>query len=289
MQTPLVTIGIPTYNRPSGLRKALDSAIYQTYQNIEILISDNCSTTEDTKKILEEYKSKDSRIIYTIQSNNIGAEKNFNFVLDQAKGTYFMWLADDDWLDDNYIEECMLFLEKNPDYILCSGTGKYYKDGHFVLKEDMVILSHENIVDRLLYFFKKVGYNGTFYGLSKTENWRSLQMGSYIASDWVMISELLVKGKINSVDNFYLHRSLDGASNSELGLAKIYKFNLFQRTFYWHTLAFTVIKKISPLMPNDKHSNLFLLLKIYTILQLRYSNIGKLLKKYKIDLIKNIS
>ena len=59
----LVTIGIPTYNRCTRLGKAIESAMAQTYANLEILISDNCSTDE-TEYLCHQYQSKDERIIY---------------------------------------------------------------------------------------------------------------------------------------------------------------------------------------------------------------------------------
>jgi glycosyltransferase involved in cell wall biosynthesis len=102
---PLVTIGIPTYNRARGnLKLALQSAIDQTYPNIEIIVSDNCSD-DDTESIVCEFS--DSRIRYFRQSHNIGANSNYNFCLEQAKGDYFLLLHDDDMIDPDLVETCI--------------------------------------------------------------------------------------------------------------------------------------------------------------------------------------
>src|SRR4051812_1846461 len=104
---PLVSIGIPTYNRPDGLRKALESAVGQTYDNIEIIVSDNCSPGEETEAVIKEFMARDARISYHRQQCNQGLYFNFFYVLEQAVGAYFMWLADDDWIDSNYVQKCM--------------------------------------------------------------------------------------------------------------------------------------------------------------------------------------
>jgi len=102
---PLVTIGIPTYNRAGGyLKEALASALNQTYANIEIIVSDNCST-DGTAALMRNYT--DSRLRYTRHKENIGANNNFNYCLEQARGAYFLLLPDDDLIDEDFVESCM--------------------------------------------------------------------------------------------------------------------------------------------------------------------------------------
>jgi glycosyltransferase involved in cell wall biosynthesis len=102
---PLVSIGIPTYNRAgSYLKQAIESARSQTYPNIEIIISDNCSS-DDTEEVVGSFS--DSRIRYYRQEINIGPNNNFNFCLNQARGDYFLLFQDDDLIDDDFIECCM--------------------------------------------------------------------------------------------------------------------------------------------------------------------------------------
>lgn len=94
---PLVSVGIPTYNRPDGLKRTLECILAQTYTNLEILVSDNASPNPEVEKIAREFASRDSRIIYYRQEENKGAVFNFKFVLKQAHGKFFMWAADDDY------------------------------------------------------------------------------------------------------------------------------------------------------------------------------------------------
>jgi glycosyltransferase involved in cell wall biosynthesis len=93
---PLVTIGLPVYNGERYLARAIESVLTQTYTNIELIIADNHST-DRTPQIIESYAATDSRIKYYHHLENEGAAANFNFVLQQASGTYFKWLCADDY------------------------------------------------------------------------------------------------------------------------------------------------------------------------------------------------
>jgi glycosyltransferase involved in cell wall biosynthesis len=100
-----VTIGVPTFNRADGLRRALESIASQTVQVSEVIVSDNCSPGSLNEAVVEEFKSRIPGLRFVKQSFNIGAQNNFLWLLKEAKGTYFMWLADDDELrDSNYLE-----------------------------------------------------------------------------------------------------------------------------------------------------------------------------------------
>jgi glycosyltransferase involved in cell wall biosynthesis len=102
---PLVTIAIPTFNRAdSYLSKALASAVNQTCKNIEIIVSDNCSS-DNTEMVVKNFR--DPRIRYFRQQKNIGANNNFNFCLNNATGQFFLLLQDDDLIDHNFVEVCM--------------------------------------------------------------------------------------------------------------------------------------------------------------------------------------
>ncbi len=117
MENKLVSIGVPTYNRPEGLRKTLECIIKQSYKNIEVIISDNCSTDPNVSLLINEFMEKDSRIKYFRHSENLGGDYNFKFLFDRASSDYFMWACDDDYfVSENLIEELMEHAAEN---ILC--------------------------------------------------------------------------------------------------------------------------------------------------------------------------
>ncbi len=104
---PLVSVGVPTYNRPGGLRRTLECITSQSYRNLEIIVSDNASPGSETMDVVSEYMSRDGRIKYVRQKENIGVIPNFQFVLQKSTGEYFMWAADDDEWDPSFIEFCI--------------------------------------------------------------------------------------------------------------------------------------------------------------------------------------
>lgn len=115
---PLVSIGIPTFNRPESLRRSLDCISQQTYPNLEIIVSDNASPGDETRSVVEDCMAKDGRIRYFRQSSNLGPVANFQFVLDAATGEYFMWMSDDDWRAPSYIEELLRALQADGEAVL---------------------------------------------------------------------------------------------------------------------------------------------------------------------------
>ena len=133
---PLVTIGIPTFNRADRyLKEALESAIKQTYPNLEIVVSDNCSS-DDTETIIKAFK--DPRIRYFKQDSNIGPNNNFNFCLKQARGYYFLLLNDDDFIDNDFIDVCM----KAADYRL--DLGMMRTGTRIVDSENNILVEYPN-------------------------------------------------------------------------------------------------------------------------------------------------
>lgn len=117
---PKVTIGFPIRNGGTLLASALLSVQNQTEQNIEILISDNCSD-DGSREFLEAATNVDHRIRYFRQEPAIRAYDNFHFVLGQARGEYFMWAAHDDTRDADFVERLVTALEADPEAVLAFG------------------------------------------------------------------------------------------------------------------------------------------------------------------------
>ncbi|MEX5284793.1 glycosyltransferase [Selenomonas sputigena] len=98
---PLVSILMPTHERPEFFRQALESALAQTYRHIEIIVSDN-SEDERTAELMKEY-SAEPRIRYT-RNRGFSSAKNWLFPLEEARGEYFAYLFDDDLYASEKIE-----------------------------------------------------------------------------------------------------------------------------------------------------------------------------------------
>lgn len=118
MTSPLVSVCIPTYNNPAGLRKILSCITAQTYRNLEIVISVNPSVNEkaneEIREIIEGFHAIDTRIRSYYQAENIGVDKNFRFVLDNSTGEYFMFAQDDDMWSQNFISAIISIIKDKP-------------------------------------------------------------------------------------------------------------------------------------------------------------------------------
>jgi glycosyltransferase involved in cell wall biosynthesis len=116
-RAPAVSIGMPVYNGAKHIHAALDSLLAQSFTDFELTISDNAST-DATPAICRDYASRDSRIRYVRQAENRGAQANFEFLLDEAAGAYFMWAAYDDVWQQNYLREATALLrDEGVDFI----------------------------------------------------------------------------------------------------------------------------------------------------------------------------
>ena len=84
-----IDILMATYNGEKYVAQQINSILEQTYTNFNLIISDDGST-DNTRKILEEYKQKDSRIQVYYQENNLGYIKNFEFLLTKVTSNIYM-------------------------------------------------------------------------------------------------------------------------------------------------------------------------------------------------------
>ena len=133
MDKPLVTIAIPTYNRAQTyLRGVIESALAQTWEHLEILIGDNAST-DQTPEVIASFE--DARIRHIRHPENIGANGNFNRLLEEARGEWFLLLHDDDLVDPPFVESCLRAREPGVDYgFIRTGVRAIDSEGQ-VLKE----------------------------------------------------------------------------------------------------------------------------------------------------------
>lgn len=103
MKEPKISVIVPVYNVEKYLPKCLDSILCQTFSNIEIICV-NDGSTDNSRKILEEYKNKDSRIII-VDKKNGGLSSARNAGMKVAKGEFFSFIDSDDWIDSSMLEK----------------------------------------------------------------------------------------------------------------------------------------------------------------------------------------
>lgn len=117
---PLLSICIPTYNRAGFLRECLSSINPDEFDGmVEVVVSDNAST-DDTLKVLKAFQST-HLLRYVVQSENLGADRNFDAVVAQARGEYCWLLGDDDALLPDSLSRITNELKKSKPVLLQLG------------------------------------------------------------------------------------------------------------------------------------------------------------------------
>ncbi len=142
----LVSICIPTHNCSNYIAETLESVLNQTYQKIEIIITDNAST-DDTVQIIKKYK--DDRIKLYENETDLGMVNNWNEGVQKASGEFIKLLCSDDLLSSDAIEKQVNALTQTN--AVCSIGNTY------------VVNSKGNVVFKRLYFKKNSLMNGIKY------------------------------------------------------------------------------------------------------------------------------
>ena len=124
MNKPIVSIPVITYNSAKTVLETLESIKAQTYPNIELIISDDCSTDKSVE-VVKSYNDK--RIKLLSNEHNSGAALSRNYALREARGKWIAFLdSDDSWVPTK-LEEQLAFMDKNDyaftysDYRICNG------------------------------------------------------------------------------------------------------------------------------------------------------------------------
>lgn len=206
----LVSVGLPTYNRPDSLRRALEIITSQTYPNIEIIISDNASPDAKVRMIVEEFSQRDSRIRYYRQVQNTGVLVNAEYVLSKSTGEYFTWFSDDDWRSPEFIEILVAELKMNRninlafcDYREVYENGSYatgYPSSH--LKIFKPFTSRHRLVRTLSFYWQNAvrGKCNIFYAIFRKAAIDALDLsklsGGYrhLSMDCLIVFSLLQAG-----------------------------------------------------------------------------------------------
>lgn len=111
-ELPLITIGIPTFQRPETLVRALQSALRQTYPRIEIIVSNN--DPDQALQLIEQSELLEHpRVKVFNQERNLGQIGNYKFLIEQARGEYFMFVNDDDEIAPKSISALHAHLASN--------------------------------------------------------------------------------------------------------------------------------------------------------------------------------
>lgn len=167
-----VDILLATYNGEKYLKEQIDSILGQTHSDFRLLISDDGST-DDTRKILEEYKNKDSRIQVFFQESNLGVVKNFEFLLKKVESKYYMFSDQDDIWKAEKIEKSL---------------NKIENDNCDLVYSDLEVVDEKLNVTYESYWKLKGIYNK----IKKYNNFESLYLNNFVTGCTIISKKELI-------------------------------------------------------------------------------------------------
>jgi len=217
MSRPKVSIGVPVYNGQRYLEHALRSLVDQSFTDFEIIICDNAST-DNTQSICESFAASDPRVHYHRNEKNIGANPNFNRVLDLACGHYFRWAAYDDICAPTYLQRCVEALDADPTAAVAHTRTAIIDETGRRIDNDPAAMAAKGItlreiqdptrklnsncaVSRFADVLLRTKWCFEIFSLFRTEKLRLTGgMGDFYGTDKVLLANMALQGKFIEID-----------------------------------------------------------------------------------------
>lgn len=227
---PRLSVGLPVYNGEKYIDQSIEALLGQSYEDFELIISDNAST-DGTAEICRRYGKQDSRIRYIRQPRNIGLSLNHNFVVQQSRGEYFKWAAADDLYGRDLLKSCVDALDEDAGIVLAHSWEAAIDDVGTVMQARDYPLATDS--PRAPERFKSIlfGCSGLFkssdpavpslvrmdnhgllracdmYGVTRTAVIREVApLGSYHHSDRIIICALALRGRFHMTSDWLYFR-----------------------------------------------------------------------------------
>jgi glycosyltransferase involved in cell wall biosynthesis len=201
---PKVSLGMPVYNAEAFLEEALDSLLAQTFDDFELVISDNAST-DRTEEICREYAAKDRRIRYFRYRENYGLINNFQTVFKLSRGEYFKWCASDDVCDANYLQRAVEVLDADSSVVLVfplmagiDEKGRRTRvPGQISDRDSPDSVSSPNPVTRFRKLLRNIWWvDAGFYGVVRADVLAQTPVHpEHMNGDQILLAELSLKGR----------------------------------------------------------------------------------------------
>jgi len=224
MSPPLVSVGIPAYDRPAELERAVRSALAQDLRNLEVLVSDDASPDPAVAATGERLAAEDPRVRFVRQPANLGHAANYRWVAEHARGEYFMWLSDDDRIDPRYVGRCLEVLRSDPATRLVCGLARYHRGAENVVDERRTDLVARRPGARVARYFSRVNMNGPLFGLSLRSDRLAVPFAEVAGGDWLVVAGHAALGAVRTLPDVHVHRSMGGLGSDPERLARSFGF-----------------------------------------------------------------
>ncbi len=215
---PTVSVAMPVYNSEKYLAESIEAHLKQTYQDFELILTDNAST-DRSEEIGREYASKDARVKYHRNPQNLGAAGNYRRGFELAEGPYFRWSPSDDLISPNLLQSAMDVLEGDPSIFVAYGRTKLIDDkgnitGDF---DENLHLMENRPSERWKKARRNLRLGNLQYGLSRTEILRKTGLiRNYTGGDFPLIAEMALYGKFFEISDAFFYRRMHEKASSAM-------------------------------------------------------------------------
>jgi glycosyltransferase involved in cell wall biosynthesis len=220
--TPRLSIGLPVYNGEKFLAESIESLLGQTYEDFELIISDNASI-DGTADICKSYAKQDTRIRYIRQPHNIGGAPNHNFVIHEARGELFKHASHDDLYGKELIRLCIEALDERPEVVLAHSWSAVIDDkGEIAEVADYEVNTGAPQAPERLRSMLFDGWGDDEGGVMRTEVLRRTALhGSHHFADRTFTIELALHGPFYMVPEYlYFRRQHAGQGGAHTSIRR---------------------------------------------------------------------
>jgi len=201
-------MGMPVFNGEPYLEPALRSLLDQSFEDFELIISDNAST-DRTEAICRDLASRDRRIRYSRNPGNVGYCRNQNSVIEQAQGAYFLLTHHDDLRHPEYLEKTIPVLDGEPDVVVCYTNTRDIDEGgaHLPRIDPPLRLDSRDLRERFRDIIRMDHLCEPDFGLTRLAILRRTRLhGAYADSDRVLLGELVLRGRFRRLPEVLFFR-----------------------------------------------------------------------------------
>lgn len=220
---PRVSLGMPVFNSEAYIERALDSVLSQSFEDFELVISDNAST-DQTKDICQSYAARDQRIRYVRNRTNYGVVYNFKQVFHLSAGEYFKWAAADDICGRDYLLRAVEVLEDDPSVVLAYGRIQGIDEHENPVDHGYQLSSPETAeyvyssdpVVRWRYLMRNIWWvDAPFYGVMRSSALEKTPIQrSTAGSDQMLIADLSLCGRFFEIPEILFFNRLHPSKTS---------------------------------------------------------------------------
>jgi glycosyltransferase involved in cell wall biosynthesis len=229
MSEPLVSIGMPVFNGERYLEAAIESNLKQSYENLELIVSDNAST-DRSAEICRDLAASDRRMKFHRNHSNIGAAANYNRLFQLASGEFFRWSNADDLADADLIAQTLPILVSSAGAVIAFGrTGLIDANGRSIGEfADNLDLRQDRPSDRYATFYDRMSLTNIIYGLMRASAMRRTRLmgsGNFPHADVHFMATMTLQGQFVEVPRVLFYRRMHSeamSANPEGQLARTF-------------------------------------------------------------------